>query len=445
MRKIIFSFLLVFLGGMSYSVVHAEETNTGKLNVNVEVNTNQANIDWNDIADYYKVYLEGDLIWEGEETKFSHKNLEANHPYNYNIVTYNNDEVDETAEVRTKTLTPNKVLKYDKSIDEETTFLTDGAFIDAVVNTESVKLNLRGEVEDNLDGKLEIYKNGKLLDENNIGTYNDTNVTPGETYVYKFVAKKKIPNDEIQETKRRLEEEGINNLTQEEKEKYFFAPYEYIKVVDVPENKDELVGTSAWNPPVSPASNQVGFKYRTFIPDEFAPATSIADGITKGHKFGGDDRGFSFSGGTHRTQTDVVVRFNDSSSSSFFSKDIADTTLYDKNGKKLGTATPTDVDINMEKGIQKANTNFVRVKHSAQVAYATLPDLTTPNIDYVLGITTHSQDSWSLSGTRDQAPNHELYYYIPYSDVMFDLIQAENEGFEHLLPVFPNATINISM
>lgn len=42
---------------------------------------------------------------------------------------------------------------------------------------------------------------------------------------------------------------------------------------------------------------------------KYAPTASIKEGLTKGYQFGGDNRGFSFSEGTHRTAADVVVRF----------------------------------------------------------------------------------------------------------------------------------------
>ncbi|MBN8236820.1 hypothetical protein JF544_16295 [Halobacillus kuroshimensis] len=444
---------LALIGGGA-QVINAESTD-----VDLDVGSNQIELDWEDTGENYKVYLKDEIVWEGSDSHFTHENLKSNHPHNYNIEIYENGELEQDLEVRTKTLknTTLRVQSHNKAPNQS------DAFIDAVVNDEGVELTLRGYVKDEYNGKMDLYKNGELIKKNTKGHYIDKEVSAGEQIVYKFVSRTKVSNEKVKSVKEKLKDQGVNELSEKQKKHLLYQPNEYIKLVKVPveesRNAKSLVenaekstslasnkvsSLSSWSPPAPPAQNQTGFKYRTYIPMRFAKARSLIEGYTEGYQFGGDNRTYnSFSGGTHRTQTDVNITFHSSYSTVHFDKDVTDSTLYDENGNYLDSS-PAPSDISYDKGVQSGSTNYIRLKHAAAVGFATA-EWATPDINYDIGISTYSDGGFGVSGTRDQAPNHELWWYVPYGE--WDpvlLMSGEHQTFYHLTPALPSANISIS-
>ncbi len=440
MKKFLVAVLFTFAFFGFNAKVQAEKL----FDAEVKTLSDQIFINWEDIGDTYQVFYNDERIWQGSKSEFTHEGLNSNYQYNYKIIALDNKEKIDAVKVKTKTL-PNKENSYAISRALITEKLGESkkskAFIDAQVTSDVVKLNLRGNVVDNLDGNLELFKNGNLISSNEDGVFVDKEVKPGETNTYKFVAKRKVSKEKIEEINNKLEKENIK-LSEKEKKAVYYKPYEYIKIVKVPE-ESQLFNLSSL-PSVDPYDNAIRFRYRTFIAQDKAPAKSLIKGYTEGYQFGGDGRSFCYSCGTHRTQVDMQVVFDSNSSSSNYDADISASTLYDENGNFISSNEPTDASVTINRGHQRSDLNFFQIDHSVQVAYTSVFNWATPNIDYSFGISSYPNKSFSVSGTRDQAPYHEMYASIPYSDALVPIFREPNVTFEHLIPVLPNASINAS-
>lgn len=438
MKKLVLSSVLL-TSLFAFSNTNDTYATEGKLKVEIKPSIEQISLDWNDTGKSYKIFEEDKLIWNGSKSEAIISDLEPKTLYSFTIVSYDqNNTENNVSKVTTQTEALAKANTFSRSIVTNSSQSTiDEGFIDAVISTDSVSLSLRNSIADEHDGLVEIYKNDKLLTTTYDKNYTDTDVIEGETYNYKFVLRKKLPDVDIEKAKQYLNENNIE-ITPEIEEEVYYEPYEYIKIVTVPKFEISLF----WQPPAAPGSNQLGFMYRTFIPDAKAPAGSLVEGWTKGYEFGGDNRGFCFNCGTARTTAEAVVSFTSTSSSLATRKNIAASTLYDANGKFLKTS-PGKGTIDITKGTNSKSQLYFRIVHDAEVGFSDFGFL-VPSINYTVGIVAYSDGTFSASGTRDQAPSHEFYVYWPYSEGVFPIFQASNKGFEYLSPVFPNATISVS-
>ncbi|QDL79995.1 DUF3238 domain-containing protein [Bacillus licheniformis] len=435
----------VLVGLTSMALVFSAQTafaKGGELETEIISNENTITLDWNDTGDKYEVYSDGKLLWKGTDSKYVHKNLKPRSPQEYDIVSYENGKRKDMVSVDTTTLPEQRISTQDVSDEDMPDPLKAEEHIDSTINDNVLTLNLRGKIQDDFDGKIEVYKDDELIDNNAGTTFVDDKVESGKTYVYKFVVLKKLSPAEIEKVNEEFEKRN-QKLSFDQFKDYYYRPYEYIKAIKVPEQKENL-NSLAWEPPVGPHPNQMGIKYRTFIPTKYAPAASIFSGWIGGDKFGGDNRSFSFSGGSHRTQTEAVARFTSSGSSTYFRKDVNYTRLYDKDGNFKKQQKPTDKNITFTQGKKDKSMNYFVIKHAATVGFNDF-GWTTPAIDYTAGVVIYKSGRITVSGTRDQAPSHEMYAYIPYSDAMITLFKASNKGFEYLFPPMPSAKMNIDI
>ncbi|MDA1475602.1 hypothetical protein [Bacillus changyiensis] len=402
----------------------------------------EVKLDWNDTGDRYEVYSAGKLVWKGTKSKYVQRNLKSVSPQDFNIVSYKDGKRVDSLNIDTMTLPENRAKvnsAYDENMPDP---LKSDVYIDSTINDHVLSLKLRGNIQDDFDGKIEIYKDEKLID-NNAGTkLVDDNIEPGKTYVYKFVATKRLSESEIKKVNEEFKNTG-QALSFDKIKDYYYRPYEYIKAIRVPK-QNERVNNPAWEPPVGPHPNQIGIKYRTFIPNKYVRASSLVSGWTKSYKFGGDNRSFSFSRGSHRTQTEAVARFWSTGSETFFKKSVGYTRLYTKKGEFIKKKRASAKDITFSQGARDKKMNYFVIHHNTKVAFNDF-GWASPGITYGTGIVAHKNGRVTVSGTRDQAPNHEMYAYIPYSDVMIPLFKAKNKGFEYLAPPMPNAYININV
>lgn len=413
-----------------------------ELETEINPKSKEVMLDWNDVGDRYEVYSEGKLVWKGTESNYIQKDLSPSSPQKYDIVAYKAGKKVDTINVDTRTLPEKQAAIKNVSDEEAPNPLQSDGYIDSTINDNVLTLKLRGNVQDDFDGKLEVYKDEKLLDDDAEETFVDEDVKPGEIYVYKFVALEKLSESEIEQVNKEFEKRG-ETIRFDQMKDYYFRPHEYIKAIKIPE-QNEKVNSLAWEPPVGPHPNQTGIMYRTFIPDKLVPAKSIWSGLVGSDKFGGDNRSFSFSGGSHRTQVEAVARFTSSGSTTYFRKHVGLTKLYDKNGKFKKQKRASSKDITLQQGNKNKSQNYFLINHNAKVAFNDF-GWVTPGITYTVGVVVYKNGRLTATGSRDQAPSHEMYAYIPYSDAMVPLFKANNKGFEYLAPPMPNARINVSI
>lgn len=200
----------VLVGLTSMALVFSAQTafaKGGELETEIISNENTITLDWNDTGDKYEVYSDGKLLWKGTDSKYVHKNLKPRSPQEYDIVSYENGKRKDMVSVDTTTLPEQRISTQDVSDEDMPDPLKAEEHIDSTINDNVLTLNLRGKIQDDFDGKIEVYKDDELIDNNAGTTFVDDKVESGKTYVYKFVVLKKLSPAEIEKVNEEFEKE----------------------------------------------------------------------------------------------------------------------------------------------------------------------------------------------------------------------------------------------
>lgn len=64
-----------------------------------------------------------------------------------------------------------------------------------------------------------------------------------------------------------------------------------------------------------------------------------------------------------------------------------------------------------------------------------------PVIDYTYTANVSYDGDIQIFGEHDQAPAHEMYAYIPESDIVLTIFQHNNKGLQYLSPLYEKAKI----
>lgn len=183
------------------------------------------------------MYSNDRLVRSGKESKFTDKDLEENTPVEYDVNIYKKGKKIDVIRVDTKTLA-NKKLKLMHSNEEDNvvTPLNNEDYIDSTIINNSINLKLRGNVKDHFSGKIELYKDDKLISSDASNGFQDS---------------------EIEEINSELSKRGqIINFA--DFKSYYYRPYEYIKVIKIPEKNK--MNTSGYTPSINYRAGIVVYK-----------------------------------------------------------------------------------------------------------------------------------------------------------------------------------------
>lgn len=316
-------------------------------------------------------------------------------------------------------------------------FSLDNVFIDSTATSNSIELFLRGLLPDD-DQIFELYRADEY-----IGTYDptytfiheDLGLQNNTNYTYKIVGKTKLSEGDIQSIIEKLNQSGIEP-TPEEIEEFSYKPYEISKAITT--LKADGTIDLPYDPTATYYDIDYGFRYKTFIPNEFVPALSVVQGLA-GYQFEGDNRSFSFTSNKYRTKTDAIVNFTNGASRVSFSKDVGWSHLYDSQGNLKEARLEPDTGLKISTTSSTSEKISFKVTHSCKIPFGV-----SPAIDYYYNATVYKDGSFNITGSRDQAPSHEFYSYNPNSTSYTTLFKASNKGFNYLLPVMPDASIKVS-
>lgn len=167
---------------------------------------------------------------------------------------------------------------------------------------------------------------------------------------------------------------------------------------------------SALNARAAANYSMATLRYRTFIPQAKINAPPVGvPGVgcsyKSGYQFGGDNRGFSVSGGSARTSMSAYIRF-DGRGLIGSAKQMGATTVYKKStGKQVAKKTASTKDMFIkELGVDKAGVDLrVSVK-------AGNPFCKGNSIQGAFTITINKNGTYRIiSGSHRLMPNHEVY------------------------------------
>jgi Protein of unknown function (DUF3238) len=372
-------------------------------------------------GDYFKIYRDGNKIWEGSKTDFIDANLESDYSYNYKIGVYEDDSLVDIVSYKAKTK-KDKNKKKDAALD--TTYAEE---TDIVTTIGEGYISLEWEPIPDDDGIYEVYRDGKLIDSVSTTQYTDLTVESGKDYLYEIVASKEVSNERKKEIKEQLKNNNID-ISKIDKKQLFSDIKTVGKVVeavekideselstvDVPEefvpNQFQTLGIPSSGAPI-PAYL---FRYQTFIPfDTVDNLNQIHETLIGkyGTRLKGDNRGFDPFSNKYRTRVDVYADWY--YPDLYADRLVGESVLYDANGNVLMRGTASNSGIKVTKDLVSSTKMMWRVNHDVGVPFHS----SYPNITYYYEGTVYKNGNFTLRGSHDKAPNHEIYAGNAFTDL----------------------------
>lgn len=443
-KKLVFGIFLGYgltLGGQG--AVAAE-----KDTLKVEIDSNPTNIllDWNDVGSYYKVFEKGNLIWQGQKSRFLHENLASADQYNYVLKSYDDkgNEIDSTIiRTNTKRNTPkiNKLstnsFSTSKELNEkvENTNQINDLLVSSTVNDEEVIVSWEGNLPDE-DGTYEVYKDGEKIGETQTNLFVDTDIKTGEKYLYEIIGNTKINDERISEIKKTLKDKDIE-ITKEDEKELFYDTFIISRLVKTSGTKISLLAAAV--------DADYVLRYTTFIPMKYAENPfGIIPGVETSY-FNGNNRGFDPFATSFKTRMDVKIGFHGGKGSVSLptaNKQVQATKLYDQDYKSIGTPkTASYTGMNIRDMVTSSSKVSWNAYHDIGLPYM---NTVSPDITYSYNASVWSDGGYNISGSHDKAPSHEIYIMVPFSDMYNTIHQKAHVGFKYLWPVAANYTISAS-
>lgn len=429
--------------------------------INFNSNTNSIIMNWEDIGDYYSVYLKNQpvweekteneensnipivpikdiKIWEGENNSFTNKDLIPNTKYSYVFIAYDqNRNVIEEALVEVYTL-PEQALTFQQDFEEK--LKIDSSQLNMYYTNEKVNLTWTNLPDE--DNEYDIYVDDVFYSSVE-GNSVSLKVEPNSKYKFKVIGKERLDLSTILEIEDKARQHKIL-LSPEKKEELSYKIYEISKGLDTnsininvksnPDLKQNASGDTTYSNFYAPGYL---LSYTTFIPFARIPNPVPSIGVLGGQYeyFSGDGRLYDPWSWKYRTRFNIRVTFDNAYKKSVIEAPFTGLTRgYKKNG---------DIDVAQAPKSDMWLTN-VSTKVYNQVSFtmnheSTIPlvsKLIAPPIDYKVGVTLNANGDIRYSGYHDMAPSHE-FYGIPWgSDFYIDLHRQWHLDFLALYGLF---------
>lgn len=451
-KAIVTSILFGSLIFASNNVKAMEETP-----ISISQNGSTVKLHINSPGDYYKVFENGELKYEGTSPYWEVELKEEFHKYKIGI--YENNKIKKVIQqnvdnknLLTKAKASIEVNKISQKEDEMKNEV-NGNILQVTATSEQVVLSW-DQLPDS-DGSYEIYKDGDLLEKTKDLSYIDTKVEPNKQYHYEVLAKSEVDKEQKKAIDNEVKEKNLK-LTKEQKQELYSIRGSINSVVKTPINSEEFLSekeelikqpvleqtaqTLAF--PGTPQWRNYIFRYTTFIPYK-----SIEDPKPfNGTYLSGDNRGFDFWSNSYRTRTDVYAYLSAGPPDIEGFKKIGESKrCSDKDCTNIiQRATASDSGIQIIKDTITSTKLQWRVKHDVGIPFGA----EYPNINYYYEATLTSSPTLYINGAHDKAPNHEFYMAVQSSDDVTTLHRASVNSewdFINLIPGAPQTTFNISM
>lgn len=390
MNKLLCLALIFGLLGSIVSITHftakANDNFIRFENITIKTTEKKIDIDWDDIKDVerYKIVDEiGNQIYDGKNSEFKQKNMDSDTYSSLYLVGIdkNGDQVTERISITAKT-------KSNSPQDEK-------GFTYILATTRYVELDWEPILS--AKGDFTLYKNGEKLLVTSDTFYRDEAVINGFNYDYSLETV--TPMEYVDENG----EPAKTNRTIS-----YQTSIDTSKISNSPQFKVMAAIDSYY--PV--------FKFKTFIrQSQVYDAQNYWWGDSCGNDkayFGGDNRGFSASSSSYRTQQIVNIDFNTQSHS--YSENAGQThgwCVSDSTGKKYGDQYGTA-------SMNRSSVSNLTFNSSSSVSFkltvaANNPLVSSsPDIDAVMNVTIYrgggvSTGTTAMSIDHDGFPDYEIY------------------------------------
>ncbi len=367
---------------------------------------------WKDLGGTYKVYRNGQLLYEGTVPEFGDGSFKHAKMYSYSIERVVNEEVVDVIALQTS------AFAEQQNVENPLQFLV----LTTIVAKTQIALSWEG-IED--VEAYDIYRNGVYVQTVRETQYIDRNFSLNESYTYKIHSKRPLGK-----SKERLSGSksvmsmifgklGKRNATGEPAVEQFSVTKSIAKpkkLLTPVLDREKSRSVDSWK-----------FRYSTFLEEAFIQNPNI---LSKYSYFQGDGRKFDLDGRTYRTRVDLALAYDEPGMPLTFTKAVGKTTAYNrlKRVRKVGVASGEGIQLERSDH-QKGEAGFLLV-HSVGN-----PIVSAPAIDYEVRAVLRKDGTYDLTGYHDQAPHHEIYLQRGENGEWFPLHLAESKGLAWLSPI----------
>lgn len=419
MRKIIHFFALLSVA-ITLIFVCSNSAEAQESPVDIKTNEKTVSLNIKENGDYYKVYKNDQLLYEGSSNEFKDELTEDIQKYKIGV--FKEDKLKNILRVNVanpnpqqeQTQTTKSSLKSTKSLEAATMEQkVNSSVVESITNDKSVTLSW-GELPDK-DGIYEVYKNNEKIGETKSLTFTDNEVKPGEEYTYTIKVQTDLPQIDQQRIQKKLNDNNIK-LNTEEQNEVFSINGSSSTIVKIPNNtetelnkNEELINTEDQTGKYStkgiPKDNAYSFVYRTFI-----PYVSVKDPHPLGEGYlKGDNRSFATLSNKYRTESDMNVQFANPTSITHYKHIGMSHRCKDSACKKIIESKRASSS-GLTHSVYKKSTSALSWIVDHQIAFPF--GVSYPEIDYSYNAQL-TKYKLKINGNHDGAPNHEFYLISP--------------------------------
>jgi hypothetical protein len=369
--------------------------------VKVDSTKNSISVSWGAKADKFVIYLDDEKFKTTTESNISVQNLKSNHPYEIVVQALSNQKVSDTIAIQT--ITP----MTDKQEEDKVYEIASG-IATAIFSDDEAKIIFENVPDENK--VYDVSRNNKKIGviNQNKNFIIDKNLEEKTEYRYSVLGKVKLKDKEIQEVKKVFKKNDVD-IDQSEVEK-IDRELELARTIKTLPKEKNTVSAEKWSDP----SQGVQFMYTTFIPMSqfnFTPAYGLTSPY---HTFLGDGRSFdSHAIDTRfRTRTKLRVSFPESGGSIVrFDKLANETDGFNVLTRRWNSKLANMSEVYLRSKHEGSTSAYFHIHHNAKNP---LHDIfmvaDAPGITYDIEGHVYKSGSFSLVGSHDNAPNHELSF-----------------------------------
>lgn len=357
----------------------------------------------------FRIYREGELIYEGEDESFTDSGLNSGTTYLYTLEIGSRRGNPEVLKVQTSTAVESKAAENVLQDSVQTTIISQ-----SFVSMEW----------DPIDGVGEycIYRNGKRIAKVKEPFFLDRWVGNRNQYTYWIHAERSMTESEKDFDEEKFLLAGLVGLFKKSTKEAVTEKYQITKVLDPLEDilrlEEEPDERKEWR-----------FLYKTFLDKKWVKNPNVASPY---RYFKGDGRGFDPSAVEYRTMAEVVVTADGTFTDVRLNKDVGETKGYGllRNLKNEETASDEGIQLD-DTEVDETKVSFV-LKHSVGN-----PLVNSPAIDYHVWANFYHNGLYDIVGIHDQSPNHEIYLKYGTQRTWTTLHQSSSEGLEWMAEPMP--------
>lgn len=374
----------------------------------VQAVTHRANLisfKWVDLGGMYKVYRDGNLLYEGTVAEFNDGNFNHAKMYEYSIERVANDEVVDVIALQTTAFAEERNMKNPLQFLVMTTIV---AKTQIALSWEEI-----GDVDE-----YEIYRNGVLMKTVQGNSYIDRDFSLEESYIYRIFSTRPISKSNQVLSGGKSVISGIIGLLKRKKTSETPVTEQFVlsKLIVKPKRLLTSVMTRSRQENV----DNWMFRYTTFLQEEIIENPNK---LSLNRYFKGDGRGFDSEGESFRTRVTVDLDYNGSKPNLTTEIEIGETVAYNSSKEVRGTGTAS------KEGIVLTATDHEGKVLGFYLTHAVGNPLeAAPPINYEVQVVFPKNGLFDVTGYHDQAPHHEAYLIQGEKGKWLPIHQTTSEG-----------------